>query len=256
MSNNPLFRLVHLGKRFTKGKDTIAIFDGLDHVDPGGDFVAMMGPSGSGKTTLLNLIGGIDRRMRVRSVSPGSASTAVRRRARQMARRERRLRVPVLQSDADADGAQNVELPLLLTEPRKAERARARRDRAQRSSIWPTGTALSARDVRRPATARGDRARDRLRPEACCSATSRPATSTAPRPTRFWSMLQMLNRDLGKTVVMVTHDPAAARYAQAHAASRQGPVHREGARRVNDFFLIRKNLFRKKLRAWLMIGSI
>src|SRR5262245_64480560 len=61
MSNSPLVRLVHLGKHFTKSKETIAIFDGPDLSIAGGDFVAVMGPSGSGKTTLLNLIGGIDR---------------------------------------------------------------------------------------------------------------------------------------------------------------------------------------------------
>ena len=61
MSDTPLVRLIHLGRRFTKGKDTITIFDDLDFAISAGDFVAVMGPSGSGKTTLLNLIGGIDR---------------------------------------------------------------------------------------------------------------------------------------------------------------------------------------------------
>src|SRR5258708_28616582 len=53
--------LAGVGKRFTKGKETISIFDHLDLAIPQGDFVAVMGPSGSGKTTLLNLLGGIDR---------------------------------------------------------------------------------------------------------------------------------------------------------------------------------------------------
>src|ERR1700719_4029456 len=61
MSDTELVRLLHLGKRFTKGKETISIFDDLDFAISAGDFVAIMGPSGSGKTTLLNLIGGIDR---------------------------------------------------------------------------------------------------------------------------------------------------------------------------------------------------
>src|SRR3984893_12111729 len=52
--------LVDLCKRFTKGKETITIFDHLNLGIPRGDFVAVMGPSGSGKTTLLNLLGGID----------------------------------------------------------------------------------------------------------------------------------------------------------------------------------------------------
>src|SRR5215467_1255672 len=54
-------RLTGLEKRFTKGKETIAVFDHLDLAIPQGDFIAVMGPSGSGKTTLLNLLGGIDR---------------------------------------------------------------------------------------------------------------------------------------------------------------------------------------------------
>ena len=60
-SQSPMVRLVGLGKRFVKGKETISIFDHLDLAIPKGDFVAVMGPSGSGKTTLLNLLGGIDR---------------------------------------------------------------------------------------------------------------------------------------------------------------------------------------------------
>ena len=61
MSDTPLVRLTNLRKGFSKGKETISIFDGLDLAIPHGDFVAVMGPSGSGKTTLLNLLGGIDR---------------------------------------------------------------------------------------------------------------------------------------------------------------------------------------------------
>src|SRR5882762_4888225 len=55
-----MVRLAGVSKGFTKGKETITIFDHLDLVIPRGDFVAVMGPSGSGKTTLLNLLGGID----------------------------------------------------------------------------------------------------------------------------------------------------------------------------------------------------
>ena len=60
-SEQPMVRLTGVAKRFTKGKETISIFDHLDLAIPRGDFIAVMGPSGSGKTTLLNLLGGIDR---------------------------------------------------------------------------------------------------------------------------------------------------------------------------------------------------
>src|SRR4029079_18309757 len=56
-----MVRLTGVAKRFTKGKETITIFDHLNLAIPRGDFVAVMGPSGSGKTTLLHLLGGIDR---------------------------------------------------------------------------------------------------------------------------------------------------------------------------------------------------
>ena len=54
------FQLRHVSKRFTKAKETITIFEGLDLDIPAEDYVAIMGPSGSGKTTLLNVLGGID----------------------------------------------------------------------------------------------------------------------------------------------------------------------------------------------------
>ena len=60
-AEHPMVRLTGVAKRFTKGKETISIFDHLDLAIPRGDFIAVMGPSGSGKTTLLNLLGGIDR---------------------------------------------------------------------------------------------------------------------------------------------------------------------------------------------------
>src|SRR5262245_57429958 len=56
-----MVRLAGVSKLFTKGKETISIFDHLDLTIPRGDVIAVMGPSGSGKTTLLNLLGGIDR---------------------------------------------------------------------------------------------------------------------------------------------------------------------------------------------------
>src|SRR5690349_23249661 len=59
-AEHPMVRLSGVAKRFTKGRETITIFDHLDLTIPRGDFIAVMGPSGSGKTTLLNLLGGID----------------------------------------------------------------------------------------------------------------------------------------------------------------------------------------------------
>ncbi|MEC9250343.1 MAG: ATP-binding cassette domain-containing protein, partial [Pseudomonadota bacterium] len=56
-----LYTLTDLSKRYTRGKESITIFEQLDMTIDQGDFISIMGPSGSGKTTLLNLLGGIDR---------------------------------------------------------------------------------------------------------------------------------------------------------------------------------------------------
>jgi putative ABC transport system ATP-binding protein len=56
-----LYTLTDLSKGYTRGKESITIFEELTMTIPQGDFMAIMGPSGSGKTTLLNLLGGIDR---------------------------------------------------------------------------------------------------------------------------------------------------------------------------------------------------
>ena len=126
MSDTPLVRLINLRKGFSKGNEPISIFDGLNLAIPSGDFAAVMGPSGSGKTTLLNLLGGIDR------ADAGEIEIAGRRIDRLSEGDLARWRaanigfvfqfynlMPMLSA------AQNVELPLLLTNLR----AKARRER-------------------------------------------------------------------------------------------------------------------------------
>src|SRR5215467_11153204 len=118
-------RLTGLEKRFTKGKETIAVFDHLDLSIPQGDFVAIMGPSGSGKTTLLNLLGGIDRPdageitvagARIDGLSEGELA------------RWRAANVGFIFQFYNLmpmlTAAQNVELPLLLTRLETTERRR------------------------------------------------------------------------------------------------------------------------------------
>jgi len=128
--------LVDLCKRFTKGKDTITIFDHLDLAIPNGDFIAVMGPSGSGKTTLLNLLGGIDHPddgeikvagERIDNLSEGELA---RWRASHIGFIFQFYNLmPMLTA------AQNVELPLLLTRlGRKERRARVAGDSASGSS--------------------------------------------------------------------------------------------------------------------------
>jgi putative ABC transport system ATP-binding protein len=214
MSKEPLVRLVKLCKSFTKGKETISIFDHLDLAIARDDFVAVMGPSGSGKTTLLNLLGGIDR--------PDAGETHVNG-ARIDILGERELArwrasnigfifqfynlMPMLTA------AQNVELPLLLTPLRAKERRRHVETAleivniADRSAHYPRE--MSGGQQQRVAIARAIVSDPKLL--LCDEPTGDLDRSSADE---ILSTLQLLNRDLSKTIVMVTHDPAAARYAR------------------------------------------
>jgi len=214
MSDTPLVRLTDLRKGFSKGKEPISIFNGLNLAIPSGDFVAVMGPSGSGKTTLLNLLGGIDR------PDAGEIEIAGRRIARLSEGDLARWRaanigfvfqfynlMPMLSA------AQNVELPLLLTNLR----AKARRERvatalkvvnlADRAKHYPRE--MSGGQQQRVAIARAIVSDPKLL--LCDEPTGDLDRASADE---ILSMLQLLNSDLGKTIVMVTHDPAAAKYAR------------------------------------------
>src|SRR6202023_2384650 len=214
MSDTPLVRLINLRKGFSKGNEPISIFDGLNLAIPPGDFAAVMGPSGSGKTTLLNLLGGIDR------ADAGEVNVADRRIDGLSEGELARWRaanigfifqfynlMPMLTA------AQNVELPLLLTNLRGKERtARVETalsvvNLADRLKHYPRE--MSGGQQQRVAIAR--------------AIVSDPSLLLCDEPTgdldrnsadEILSILQLLNKDLGKTIVMVTHDPAAARYAQ------------------------------------------
>ena len=214
MSDTPLVRLTDLRKGFSKGKEPISIFDGLNLAIPSGDFVAVMGPSGSGKTTLLNLLGGIDR------PDAGEIEIAGRRIDRLSEGDLARWRaanigfvfqfynlMPMLSA------TQNVELPLLLTNLR----AKARRERvatalkvvnlADRAKHYPRE--MSGGQQQRVAIARAIVSDPKLL--LCDEPTGDLDRATADE---ILTTLQILNRDLGKTIVMVTHDPAAAQYAR------------------------------------------
>jgi putative ABC transport system ATP-binding protein len=212
--DTPMVRLAHVRKRFIKGRETISIFDQLDLSIPRNDFVAVMGPSGSGKTTLLNLLGGID------SADAGEVNVADRRIDGLSEGELARWRaanigfifqfynlMPMLTA------AQNVELPLLLTGLRSKERA-ARVETAlsvvnlaDRLKHYPRE--MSGGQQQQVAIARAIVSDPNLL--LCDEPTGDLDRTSADE---ILSILQLLNKDLGKTVVMVTHDPAAARYAR------------------------------------------
>jgi putative ABC transport system ATP-binding protein len=212
--NDPMVVIVDLCKRYTKGKETITIFDHLDLTIPSGDFIAVMGPSGSGKTTLLNLLGGLDR------PDTGEIEVAGERLDRLSENKLSRWRashigfifqfynlMPMLTA------AQNVELPLLLTRLGGKER----RQRVE-TALGVVG--LADRVKHYPKEMSGGQ---QQRVAIARAIVSDPALLLCDEPTgdldrttadEILSILQVLNRDLGKTIVMVTHDPAAAHYGR------------------------------------------
>jgi putative ABC transport system ATP-binding protein len=209
-----LFLLNNVSKVYTKGKESIPIFEGLSLNIPEGDFVAIMGPSGSGKTTLLNMLGGIDQvssgslKFRDENLDRFSEGQLSKWRARNVGFIFQFYNLmPML------NAAQNVELPLLLTNLGSKERAKnvatalevvGLSDRAKHSP-----KEMSGGQQQRVAIARAIVADPSVL--ICDEPTGDLDRSTA---NEILSMLQLLNRELAKTIIMVTHDPAAATFAK------------------------------------------
>ena len=201
-------------KIYKRDAQDIVVLDGIDLQVPDGEFVALMGPSGSGKTTLLNLIAGIDRptsgRVKVGDTDVTALSEA------QLARwRSRSIGfifqfynlIPVLTA------LENVELPLLLTTLSK----KARRDRAL-TALKVVGLADRAKHYPRQLSGGQEQ-----RVAIARAIVTDPAVLVADEPTGdldarsaedILTLMETLNRDFKKTIVMVTHDPRAA--ARAH----------------------------------------
>jgi putative ABC transport system ATP-binding protein len=210
---NAIVSLQNVTKRYTRGKQTVEVLHDINLQIAQGDFVALMGPSGSGKTTLLNLIGGLDQ------PSTGSVSVAGERidglsGARLAKWRARHIGfvfqfynlMPMLSAQ------RNVELPLLLTSlsasqrRKNAEVALSVVGLAERGKHKPNE--LSGGQAQRVAIARALVADPTLL--VCDEPTGDLDRATADE---ILNLLQMLNREHGKTIVMVTHDPKAAEYA-------------------------------------------
>ena len=208
-----LIKLTNVTKNYRRGKEEIEIFTGLNLTIPKGDFVAIMGPSGSGKTTLLNLLGGTDRCDRGEIVFDGEHIEAYSE-GQLAAWRARSVGfvfqfynlMPVL------NAAQNVELPLMLTSlPAKKRRENVATalkivDLSDRAKHKPKE--LSGGQQQRVAIARAIVSDPKLM--LCDEPTGDLDRASA---NEILSTLQLLNRELGKTIIMVTHDPEAARFA-------------------------------------------
>lgn len=213
MAEREGFKLTSVTKRFHRGVDSTTIFDDLNMEFPIGAFVALMGPSGSGKTTLLNLLAGVDRPSSGQILFAGKriddlpqgAMAAWRARNIGFVFQSYNL-LPMLNAE------HNVMLPLSLL--RMASSERKRRAEAvldlvglsKRMRNMPSQ--LSGGEQQRVAIARaivGDA------PVLLCD----EPTGNLDRATasEVLELLRDLNRELGKSIIMVTHDQRAASYA-------------------------------------------
>jgi putative ABC transport system ATP-binding protein len=229
MMSNALVTVRDLHKVFSRGGERIDVLQGVTLDIPEGDFLALMGPSGSGKTTLLNLLGGLD------TPTEGSITVAADRLdkmsgAKLSAWRARHIGfvfqfynlLPVLTAE------RNVELPLLLTHLSKAERrkhvatALAMVGLSDRAGHYPRQ--LSGGQEQRVGIAR--------------AIVTDPTLLLCDEPTgdldrrsgdEILDLLQALNREHGKTIVMVTHDPHAAARAKRTLHLDKGALTHEAA---------------------------
>lgn len=213
-----------VSKHYTRGKQSVSVLDALNLTVAPGEFLSLMGPSGSGKSTLLNLIGGLDR------PSSGEVHVGGQRvdtmRAAELARwRARHVGfifqfynlLPVLSA------RRNVELPLLLTRLSASERNK-------RVDLALDIVGLADRVRHKPAELSGGQAQ---RVAIARAIVADPTIIIGDEPTGdldretaddILTLLQRLNREQGKTIVMVTHDPKAASFASRRVEMDKGAL--------------------------------
>jgi putative ABC transport system ATP-binding protein len=208
-----LARLENVSRIYQKGKETVEVLHELNLEIPDGDFIAIMGPSGSGKTTLLNLLGGLDKPT-AGTVTVGGAELSSMSNSKLSRWRSTHIGfifqfynlLPVLTAH------RNVELPLLLTNF-------SAKERAKRASIALDIVGLGDRAKHYPRELSGGQEQ---RVAIARAIVSDPSLLLCDEPTgdldrenadEILKLLQLLNREHGKTIVMVTHDAQAAEYA-------------------------------------------
>src|SRR5580692_1369840 len=209
----PAIRLNGIVKVYTRGNQRVEVLHGLSLDIEQGEFVSIMGPSGSGKTTLLNLIAGLD------TPTSGELEVAGKRidklsRSKLPGWRARHIGfvfqfynlLPVLSA------ARNVEVPLLLTNLSSKQRKQN-----VRAVLELVG--LADRATHKPSELSGGQ---QQRVSIARALVADPTLLVCDEPTgdldrenaeEILKLLQMLNRDQGKTIIMVTHDPLAADHA-------------------------------------------
>ena len=207
-------RVQNVHKEYRRGSERIDVLQGIDLEIPPGDFLALMGPSGSGKTTLLNLIGGLDRP--TSGTVEGAGEPISRLSDGQLAKwRSRHIGfvfqfynlLPVLSAE------KNVELPLLLTSLSGGERRQH-----VATALGVVGLADRARHYPRQLSGGQEQ-----RVGIARAIVTDPTLLLCDEPTgdldrksgdEILDLLQALNREHNKTIIMVTHDPHAAARAR------------------------------------------
>jgi putative ABC transport system ATP-binding protein len=200
-------------KRYTRGSQKVEVLHGIDLEAEAGEFLALMGPSGSGKTTLLNLIGGLDRPDQGEVTVAGqrldrlSGSQLAKWRARHVGFIFQFYNLlPVLSAE------RNVEVPLLLT-----NLSRTQRKKNVAAALEVVG--LSDRAKHKPAELSGGQ---QQRVAIARAIVADPTLLVCDEPTgdldretaeEILNLLQTLNQQHGKTIIMVTHDSRAADHA-------------------------------------------
>ena len=212
MSN--LIEVQSVNKTYERGRETLVVLDDLSLEVPKGDFLALMGPSGSGKSTLLNLIGGLDSPTsgqivvngdHLEQMSPSGLSDW---RATNIGFIFQFYNLlPVLTAN------KNIEIPLLLTNLSSSQRK-------EHVTTALDVVGLSARGGHKPNELSGGQ---QQRVAIARALVSDPGILVCDEPTgdldrdtatEILELLQILNRDHGKTILMVTHDPVAAESAK------------------------------------------
>ena len=212
--NQPLVNLRGVTKLYKRGSETVEVLKRLDLAVPRGDFLALMGPSGSGKTTLMNILGGLDRPTSGEVIIDGqpihtlSDSALSGWRARHVGFVFQLYHLlPVLSAE------QNVALPLMLTHLSGHERKK-------RAMAALTLVGLEDRAKHKPSELSGGQEQ---RVGIARAIVTDPTLLLCDEPTgdldrkagdEILELLQLLNKEHGKTIIMVTHDPHAAAKAQ------------------------------------------
>jgi len=224
--------LSNIVKRYRRGTQDVEVLHELNLEIPDGQMLALMGPSGSGKSTLLNLIGGLDRPT-AGSITVGgeridqfSSSQLTQWRARHVG-----FIFQFYNLMPTLTARQNIELPLLLTSLSKAQRSRH-----VEAAIELVG--LSGRAEHKPTELSGGQ---QQRVAIARAIIADPTLLLCDEPTgdldrnsavEIMNLLQTLNREHGKTIIIVTHDPMAAQYATRQLHVDKGRLVESDARTV------------------------